>query len=736
MAEQRVTILIETKHVGKAKGKEAESQVKKIGGSVKNLAKTTKAATGIMGSQVTLIAWHFRYLGNVMSQFGRQWQRIVKNAIETAATLQESFLSIEVAAKMFGEDAEKATKLAEELALKGLLPIVESADVVKNLTITGLGFPELEKLTYRYLDVAFLVTSGIDEMEKSLNFMTESIVRGTTVLGADKTAKLLWIKTEKRLKETMGITLKDLNARQRALEILKTIETGYAGTLDFHKIEQLTLRSALIRIKASVTLLAKAYGESLAPVVIVVSEYIGNFTRVITDLVKEISPTIAIITILGLAITTLTGTLATLAGVVLSVWKILNFATLTLGQFSLIFLGVNALLMAGTYLILKHVGAWDKMKQSMTDIASKIADIKSGLQDLGKTEEEGMEIDKEKQIAHERKTEDIMEDLERERSKGLWANQMTIKDLEKRLKRENEDWSRHLKERGKDTDEEGGMFGNLMDKIEDLGKTTEDEGKKIKLTWKKVYKSILDGFKKLPPAIQGLLAGILTYVGFTFFPKLLNLFKWSSIKNGAILAFNGIKKAFVLLGTTLSTPISIAILVGAAVAALSSVKDAADKTKKAIEDISDTVDEFSKSNAEAVPKLKKLWQEGKISTEQYTSALETMRKTSELIGAMPLPGMEETSFGELFKKFPGAWKEFWGGLFQFGGTVPGPIGQPIPIIAHGGERVIPSRDRGGGGNTTINFYGATVREDADLNRIAQKVNAILGQQQRLKRLGG
>ena len=110
MAEQRVTILIETKHVGKAKGKEAEEQVKKIGKSVKNLAKTTKTATGKMGYQITFIAWHFRYLGSIMTRVGQQWQRVVKDAIETAATLQESFLSIEVAAAMYGQSAERATK--------------------------------------------------------------------------------------------------------------------------------------------------------------------------------------------------------------------------------------------------------------------------------------------------------------------------------------------------------------------------------------------------------------------------------------------------------------------------------------------------------------------------------------------------------------------------------------------------------------------------------------------------
>ena len=49
------------------------------------------------------------------------------------------------------------------------------------------------------------------------------------------------------------------------------------------------------------------------------------------------------------------------------------------------------------------------------------------------------------------------------------------------------------------------------------------------------------------------------------------------------------------------------------------------------------------------------------------------------------------------------------GLFaQHGGEVPGPIGQPVPIMAHGGERVTRTSartDRGGGDTYNLNFRG-------------------------------
>lgn len=57
--------------------------------------------------------------------------------------------------------------------------------------------------------------------------------------------------------------------------------------------------------------------------------------------------------------------------------------------------------------------------------------------------------------------------------------------------------------------------------------------------------------------------------------------------------------------------------------------------------------------------------------------------------------------------------------FQRGGVVPGNIGQPVPILAHGGERVIPANRAGGGGggvtiNQTISVSGSNAREFEEL----------------------
>jgi len=68
--------------------------------------------------------------------------------------------------------------------------------------------------------------------------------------------------------------------------------------------------------------------------------------------------------------------------------------------------------------------------------------------------------------------------------------------------------------------------------------------------------------------------------------------------------------------------------------------------------------------------------------------------------------------------------------FQYGGIVPGPIGQAVPILAHGGEQFL------GAGNTIgNNFYISqmVVREEADIQKIARELYRL---QQRKVRLVG
>ncbi|MCG3203926.1 MAG: hypothetical protein KCHDKBKB_00603 [Elusimicrobia bacterium] len=77
--------------------------------------------------------------------------------------------------------------------------------------------------------------------------------------------------------------------------------------------------------------------------------------------------------------------------------------------------------------------------------------------------------------------------------------------------------------------------------------------------------------------------------------------------------------------------------------------------------------------------------------------------------------------------------------FEHGGIIPGPIGAPIPVIAHGGERVVPrsGADSGGmGGGIVINFNGGVVLDsEARTQELAEKIGRMLGRQNELARYG-
>lgn len=71
--------------------------------------------------------------------------------------------------------------------------------------------------------------------------------------------------------------------------------------------------------------------------------------------------------------------------------------------------------------------------------------------------------------------------------------------------------------------------------------------------------------------------------------------------------------------------------------------------------------------------------------------------------------------------------------YEYGGIVPGPIGQPVPVIAHGGEQFL------GVGNTTgstINIsMGSFLGDDASLRKFARVIKGIIGEDNRRNSFG-
>ena len=74
--------------------------------------------------------------------------------------------------------------------------------------------------------------------------------------------------------------------------------------------------------------------------------------------------------------------------------------------------------------------------------------------------------------------------------------------------------------------------------------------------------------------------------------------------------------------------------------------------------------------------------------------------------------------------------------------VPGSAGTAVPIIAHGGERIIPSGGQSGGNGgsggsgVTINFTGSvSMDSDARVQQLADKIIKVIGRQNELAHYG-
>lgn len=99
--------------------------------------------------------------------------------------------------------------------------------------------------------------------------------------------------------------------------------------------------------------------------------------------------------------------------------------------------------------------------------------------------------------------------------------------------------------------------------------------------------------------------------------------------------------------------------------------------------------------------------------ESFKSVVDWINKAMNAWNSYRASGASLNPFSSSFK-LPG---------FATGGIVPGPVGTPVPIMAHGQEQVIPASQAGGStGNVTVNIINPSVRSDDDIRRIRQEID--------------
>ncbi len=116
-----------------------------------------------------------------------------------------------------------------------------------------------------------------------------------------------------------------------------------------------------------------------------------------------------------------------------------------------------------------------------------------------------------------------------------------------------------------------------------------------------------------------------------------------------------------------------------------------------IQNLYDIIDKLLKLDFEGVMKA---WNRQISDVVDYLERLTGMDLEGLKDTIQSIVGKTTKGYSSLFESSFGALKKMFG--FQYGGVVPGPIGRPVPVIAHGGERFL-----GAGNNASELMYSPT-----------------------------
>lgn len=383
-----------------------------------------------------------------------------------------------------------------------------------------------------------------------------------------------------------------------------------------------------------------------------------------------------------------------------------------------------------------------EMTEWVSDHDNKVTDLKDQITNLekqynkstSKIRDDYKKTMNDMSLSHSRRVEDLQREIDEEVSKGIWADQTKIRDLQRELKRENEDYALAKDEKMEIKDEELAEEQTVYN--EKLIKLKEELDKELALEKKHQTEinnirswglTVLDEFEKKQQTILD--------------------------KNTSFL------QQLEEIGSDAKTTASSLDEISAANLGIGDTADeAADKTT-----------DLAKQLAEAKRQSDLLSTPGGQFGYAFKVAIQEMiNKVYDLVNAtinaapyvegfagdlIEMGGQAASSgfgfvrnIGEAFMNATSSlasnyWSNltqginFYKGLFSGnipeyaeGGVIPGTSSTPVPIIAHGGETVLPA----GVSPINININNPSVRSDADILAIANQVKQVLSRQQTLR----
>lgn len=791
MATKPILIQIEAKDTATPKLKTVDNAVASLGKNTKKSMDEIKNSTHGAAMGFAEMGSRFRYLSLVSGIIAAGATAMAGSFVKAASEMEQSYIKLSAYAKIYNTDFKSTNTVAQEFASTGLISVTESATTLANLLAMGLGLDKAKTLMQGMLDTAVTSKESLGDtfggaLIKSSQGMRIFQERQIDAVGINSQLNQVFTVYGK----TINKHAKDLSNAERYQAIYNYYTKEFANFAGAASGAANTFSGTLNQLKNNTEQAKAALGNALVPLVGTLAEGLNNATISLKNFVNEhpalssamISGTIATTGLIAAfaGIGAITPMVQAGFGMAVGGLKAMAAASmLTMGKFLLFAAVIGGVI----YAILKVTGQWDKWSLAIKNVANNMANalnpiekvgekavevadnisksfrnlqnnismfLRDTKQDLGawvqdhdkKIEEMTTDISdladeyekstkkikdsfkeamSDMSLSHSRKTEDLQRDIAEERSKGVWADQAKIRDLERELQRENEDYNLASEEKidtkNEELDEEDEEYNKKLKKLKEklnAEKKLEEDNATAIAAIRSMGIDVLDEFELKMQSITDKTAA--------FNLELQDLGKEATAAGDAgSLAMGNIKTAEQL----------------AAEKAEMLKTNLANAKREA-----ELLASFGGSTGEIFKNILNDWSDRAYTTwknlENSNFYLEEIVKNSTILGDMPNEWYEKIKnlagnvLGTGWTEVSNFGKTFFGPSkpegFAEGGIIPGTSSTAVPIIAHGGETVLPA----GVQPINININNPSVRSDADIYAIANQVKQVLSRQQVLK----
>lgn len=539
--------------------KEVASSYDTVGNKAKqSFAAQSHGMTAVMG-QLESLGNKFRYLSLVFGLLSAAALNMSRSFIEAAREGEQAFLKLGVFAASAGENMDETTKVAQDFAKTGLIPLSQASEGLANLLATGLGLEKSKKLMQGFLNAAVVSKESLTDT------YGDAVVKATlgTRIFQERQIDAIGVNTQLRNVFKIYGDQIDKNADQltnaekyQAIYNYYLKETSrFTGTAD---LVSSTFSGTLSTLGAQFFQMKQSLGNTLIPLIGSLGDVFGKVSENISEFASKYAGLTFVLLAGFTGLTLIVTSLATIGALLPLVTEGMSVFTGGLTAMAIAgikFVVIGSLIAAAiggiTYAILKATGTWDKWMKKIADLKKKIqevitpfqqltdetdaltdaqkrqmetlaktgprtirdlteglrewtnehdktiSDLKSQIDDLGNEYDRTIaKINKsfsssmdDMEIDHARKVEDITRQIDEEVSKGIWADQTKIRDLQLSLKRENEDYARSKNQKTEEnqtqvdneTQQYNERLAKLKTQLEEQQKLEEEHAKLISL---------------------------------------------------------------------------------------------------------------------------------------------------------------------------------------------------------------------------------------------------------------